>query len=253
MAKLTTPATAGFNGGRDVNSRPLRVADVVIDPEISGIFAVSDKTLAEIRERMKKFGYDKSQPIVVQKGTNVLVDGHTRLAAAKAAGLQEVPAYERDFDGRDEMLMYTFERQAVRRNLTGAEILTAARMIRGRKEADGKGRAAELLAEKLGCGVATVYQARAVLKEGSEEEIEAVRKGEKSIRAAYNDVKRKEGNEEDGPSPTAPWRKLESALTDVGVKSDLVGRVLDFVRDVLSACGEEQTGTENAIRAGEEV
>ena len=73
--------------------------------------------------------------------------------------------------------MYTFERQAVRRNLTGPEILTAARMIKGPKEKDGKGRAAELLAERLGVGVATVYQARAILKEGTEEEIEAVRNG----------------------------------------------------------------------------
>jgi len=183
MAKLGTPSTAGFNAGRNHLAKPVRVADIVIDPEISAIFRIHDKTLAEIRRRIERFGYDKSQPVVVQKGT--------RLAAAREAGLEEVPAFEREFGDREEMLMYTFERQAVRRNLTGPEILTAARMIKGPKEKDGKGRAAELLAERLGVGVATVYQARAILKEGTEEEIEAVRNGEKSIKAAYGTVRRK--------------------------------------------------------------
>jgi transposase len=51
----------------------------VIDPEISKIFSVQDKTVEEIAQKMEKAGYDRSQPVVVWKGKNILVDGHTRL------------------------------------------------------------------------------------------------------------------------------------------------------------------------------
>ena len=240
MAKLGTPSTAGFNAGRNHPARPVRVADIVIDPEISGIFKIHDKTLAEIRRRIERFGYDKSQPVVVQKGTNILVDGHTRLAAAREAGLEEVPAFEREFGDREEMLMYTFERQAVRRNLTGPEILTAARMIKGPKEKDGKGRAAELLAERLGVGVATVYQARAILKEGTEEEIEAVRNGEKSIKAAYGTVRRKREpvgeptiTLKETHEITSHWEDLETALNGIGLNQTNVAAITERTHDLL--------------------
>ena len=232
MAKLGTPSTAGFNAGKNHLARPVRVADIVIDPEISAIFRIHDKTLAEIRRRIERFGYDKSQPVVVQKGT--------RLAAAREAGLEEVPAFEREFGDREEMLMYTFERQAVRRNLTGPEILTAARMIKGPKEKDGKGRAAELLAERLGVGVATVYQARAILKEGTEEEIEAVRNGEKSIKAAYGTVRRKREpvgeptiTLKETHEITSHWEDLETALKGIGLNQTNVAAITKRTFDLL--------------------
>jgi hypothetical protein len=79
----------------------VKVSDIVIDPEISEIFSIQDKTLEGIREQMEKIGYDKSQPVVIIKGKNILVDGHTRLAAARKAGLEEVPAVEMEFKDRD--------------------------------------------------------------------------------------------------------------------------------------------------------
>jgi len=248
MARLGTPTNAGFNAGTNFLARPVRVTDIVIDPEISGIFRIHDRTLAEIRQKIEKFGYDSSQPVVLQKGTNILVDGHTRLAAAKAAGLREVPAHEREFEDRDAMLMYTFERQAVRRNLTGPEILAAAQMIKGPKEKDGKGRAAELLAERLGIGVATVYQARAILREGTEEEIEAVRNGEKSIKAAYGAVRQKR---EPTPEQTATlketheitshWEDLETALKGIGLNRTNVAAITKRTFDLLH--GQEPDAT----------
>jgi ParB-like chromosome segregation protein Spo0J len=191
MAKLNVLGTAGFNAGKNYMARTVRIADIVIDPEISRIFKIHDKTRDEIRAKIKRFGYDKSQPVVIWKGQNILVDGHTRLAAAKESGLEEIPTVEMEFEDREAALLYTFERQVVRRNLTGPEILTAARMLHGRKERDGKGRAAELLADRLGISASTVYQAQAILREAAEADVQAVRNGEQSIKAAYNKMKEK--------------------------------------------------------------
>jgi ParB family chromosome partitioning protein len=191
MAKLSPPSTAGFNAA-SYSVKLVRVDDIKIDPKISGIFKVSDKIKNEIVQQIKLFDFDKSQPLTLEKGTNVLLDGHTRLAAAKEAGLVEVPVIEKEFENREAAILYTFERQVIRRNLTSAEILTAAQMIKGRKEADGTGRAAEILAEKLGISPATVYQARAILKDASPEDLKAVKKGEASIKAVYNRTKQRQ-------------------------------------------------------------
>ena len=52
---------------------------------------MSDATREEIRESIARAGFDKGQPLSLWKDKNLLLDGHTRLAAAKEAGLIEVP------------------------------------------------------------------------------------------------------------------------------------------------------------------
>ncbi|MCL2382429.1 MAG: hypothetical protein FWC64_12730 [Treponema sp.] len=40
--------------------------------------SIQDKTLEGIRSKIEKCGYDKSQPVVLINGQNILVDGYTR-------------------------------------------------------------------------------------------------------------------------------------------------------------------------------
>jgi ParB family chromosome partitioning protein len=190
MARLNVQKTAGWNAGKNYYARPFRITDIVIDPEVSKVFKINDKIFDEISQKMRASGYDKSQPVVIWKGENILLDGHTRLAAAKELELAEIPAVEMEFENREDALLYTFERQAVRRNLSSAEILAAAQMIHGRKEKDGKGRAAEQLAGRLGVSPATIYQARKIMMEAPEEDLKAVQAGEKSIKSVYTKIAR---------------------------------------------------------------
>jgi ParB family chromosome partitioning protein len=174
---------------------------------------------AEIVENIKKNGYDKSQPVVLWKGNNTLLDGHTRLSAAKVAGLDEIPAIEMEFESFADAILYTFERQVIRRNLTSAEILIAAGTLQERKSRDGKGRAAEQLAERLGVSAATIYQAKKILAEAPEELIEEVRSGKKPINTGYNEIAKpkKEFDAADGISKPLGVRlaveNREDALT----------------------------------------
>jgi len=192
MAKLKAPLMAGYNAGKNYFARNVLISDIVIDPEISKVFKVNEKLVDEICRKIESFGYDDSQPVVLLKGTMIILDGHQRRLAALKAGLKEIPAVDREFESREDAVMYTFERQALRRNLTGAEILTAAEvMLHSRKKHDGTGRAAEQLAKRLNLGVATIYQAQAVLKSGDEEVIQAVRDGEMSVKKGFTRVTEK--------------------------------------------------------------
>jgi len=188
MAKLQAPSTAGFNAGKKNDVKLFPINEIKIDPEIAGIFKISDKVLKQIQEKIEKFGYNEEEPVVIWKGKNILVDGRTRYTASKNANLEKIPVFEKEFENREAAILYTIERQLTRRNLTGAEILTVVQTIKGRKEYDGTGRAAEILAEKLGVCATTVYQARAVLKDASPEDLKAVKKGEKSIKKVYKEI-----------------------------------------------------------------
>jgi ParB-like chromosome segregation protein Spo0J len=114
-----------------------------------------------------------------------------RIAAAKAAGLEEIPAVDLEIEDKEEAILYTFERQVIRRNLTSDEILTATQMVCGRtgpNKHDGHGRAADILARRLGIGQATVYRAKKVLEEAPEEAIEAIHRGEKTIGEVQKEI-----------------------------------------------------------------
>jgi ParB family chromosome partitioning protein len=202
MAKLNA-STAGWNAGKTYYAKPFKIEDIVIDPAISGIFTKKEKIVQEIARSMEEKGYDKSQPVVVTKDGHILIDGHTRVAAAKLAGLDEIPVVEAEFDDIEQAILYCFERQVLRRNLTDSEILQAVVMIKDRKARDGQGRAAEQLAERLGVSAGFLYAAKKVMRDAPPEDIQAIREGEKSISSVYRDIagREKPRPERDKPRP----------------------------------------------------
>lgn len=187
MAKLKTPLYAGFNSNSYM-IKMVRIEDIKIDPEISKLFKIDDKILEDIYNKMLVIGFDKAEPIVCHKGTMSVRDGHTRLAAAKKAGIEVVPVVEKDFESRDEAVMYTLERQILRRNLTANEILTVADFIKGRKQSDGTGRAVDILAKKFNIGRTTLYEAKTINERAPDDLKEKVRNGEISIKEAAKSV-----------------------------------------------------------------
>jgi ParB-like chromosome segregation protein Spo0J len=186
MAKLQTSSKSGFNAGDSYNVKYIPIDKIAIDPEISGTFKSSEKIIDEICQSILKDGFHKEEPLTLWSGQNILLDGHQRYTAAKKAGLVEVPYVEKEFVCREDAVLYTFERQVIRRNLTGAEILAAAKMLPDKRSKNGDGRAAEIWAKRLGISPATMYQASSVLKNASEEDLQDVRDGKVSIKKIYN-------------------------------------------------------------------
>jgi len=57
---------------------------------------ISEKGLQKLQRSVEEFGF--VNPILVQRGTNMIIAGHQRLKAAQAAGLSEVPVVWLDMD-----------------------------------------------------------------------------------------------------------------------------------------------------------
>jgi ParB family chromosome partitioning protein len=218
MGKLKAPPTAGFNAGKNYYAKMADVNEIMIDPVISQVFIYKQQMAQEISESIKADGYDKSQPLTLWKGKNVLLDGHTRLAAAKMAGLTEVPVVEMAFEEKEDAIFYTFQRQAMRRNLTPAEIFAALKLLPARKEKDGTGRAAERLAEQLGVSAAHIYHAKRVAKDAPEEDIEAVKEGKMSMKEAYMKITQ---------PPSYKNRKIKVAANELPAAKEDIKTALD--------------------------
>ena len=157
-----------------------RIADIEVRAPFKDLFPVDPVILAAISESIQQNGFDGSKPLDLW-GT-VLVDGHTRLQAAVACGLETVETFSHEFPDEDAALEYAIRNQRDRRNMTAGDILRCVAALDQRKQRGGdhgnqhtggkvakvstdtiaKGATADHTAELLGVSPATVNRARAV-------------------------------------------------------------------------------------------
>jgi len=191
------------------------------------LFPVSETLKTEIAEDMKKNGFDASKPLVIWQGKNLLIDGHTRLLAAKEVGIQDVTVNERNFADEDEAVEYAIRCQKNRRNLEDKDIFQCIAVLDKRKDRtknftadnakapDGAlGKSSVETAGFLGISPRKVERARAVLDKAPDEFKEAIRTGAMSINAAYN----KTVNPEKGSSES-----LELAAEEIEKIDSIIG------------------------------
>lgn len=198
------------------------------------LFPMGNSELKAITESMRAAGYDQSQPIVVWQRQGYIVDGHTRHAAAKAAGLTEVLIHEQPFEDWDAALDYAIARQRDRRNVSRHDLISyIAHVVRSKdnlkragrppeklaaRAANSSGKSADDLASKIGVSGDTVERVRAVLN-ATDEDVAPVRDqllaGEIAPRTAYNEVRRIEAVKADSaPLATAAATNGHSAPAD---------------------------------------
>ena len=181
------------------------------------LFPIKPVVLEKIVASMKDDGFLSVFPIAVWNG--VVIDGHTRLAAAKNAHLREVQCAFMDFSSEDDAIDFAIKAQANRRNLTDGEILRCIETLDKRIARGGDRKSEESIApsgvidqpappvrsstktaEMLGISPRQVERARTINDHGSEDIKEAVSKGEKTISGAYNEVQAKR-NPKPEPDP----------------------------------------------------
>jgi ParB-like chromosome segregation protein Spo0J len=204
----------------------------------TNLFPIAPAVLARVQEDMERHGFDASQPIVMWAEKGVVIDGHTRLEAAKSLGIKEVPVHEKSFVDVDEALAYAIHNQRDRRNLSSADILRLVdtldtRLKRGERTdlASGdakspeasKRKSAAKTAATIGVSQATVERTRTILEHAPLRLKEEVEKGKKSIKAAYEETQagRKIKKEtkppialktEDAPEGARDKKKMEEML-----------------------------------------
>jgi len=179
------------------------------------LFTIKSSTLSAITKSMKKDGFNEAEPLVywqVKGIGHVLIDGHTRLEAAKQAGLATVEAVRMDFDDELKAVEYAISRQKNRRNLTDSEMISCLSELDKLRQAGrpakelaqhcanlDKGKSSKQTAEVLGVSARKVEQARTVQDHADEETVQAVKSGDMSINKAYNETqerRREESKEE---------------------------------------------------------
>jgi len=101
----------------------MKISDLKTEKPFKGLFLMDGNHLVAIQRDMETNGYDPSQMITIWQGKNIVVDGHTRLIAARQAGIIDVPVYEHPFEDENEAIAYAIHRQRDRRNLSDVHIL----------------------------------------------------------------------------------------------------------------------------------
>lgn len=204
MAQLTALANMGkssiANSGGSELSVMIPIENINLKDEFKNLFPLNENMVDIIAENISAGYYDKSQPIHVWKEGMILVDGHHRLAAAKKAGLKEIPVFYHHFKDLEEALTYAIKLQTDRRNLSDGELLKTLETldklkIQGKQNIDSnipQGKSAEITAKKIGVSRAKIERARTVQNKASEEIKKAVEQGEMTINAAYNATMQKE-------------------------------------------------------------
>jgi ParB family chromosome partitioning protein len=217
MARLTqSVAYAGMNSGAAVIARMMRTSEIKTDSALENVFVIKDETLETIVMSMRESGYDKAEPIVVWKGKNIVVDGHTRLKAAIAAEIIEIPVEEKEFSSLEAAKEYTKKRQINRRNLTQSEIFQAAAELSNKEGRDGSGRAAAILAKEMGISETTVHHARAIAVAAPTEVIDQVKQNKMSINQAYNLARKKSAQKKSAEFEIIRMKVHQSAIKSIG-------------------------------------
>jgi protein gp37/ParB-like chromosome segregation protein Spo0J len=184
--------------------RWIRPTAITTDPDLAGVFPMRAADRAAVVASMRERGYDPAEPLVVWDGHGLVVDGHTRLAAAREAGLARVYVDARVFGDKRDALEYAIRRQRDRRNLSpqelGAFVARAVETLDRVKPEGGKarqllasgeasrGKSAAETAAALGVSRAQIERTRAVLRSDNAEKKAQLRAGQTTVNGAYTAV-----------------------------------------------------------------
>lgn len=178
----------------------LKIKDIVLIPEFEKLLAMEESVLGKMEESMKEEGFKSGHEIHIWKRDKeyILIDGHTRKYVWERLGNKTIPCIIHNFKSMEEAKMFAIKEQVNRRNLSSQALLDAVANFnfeKGKGNISGeKGKASEIIAKKIGVSAKTVEKTRVVLKEGTPEQIEAIKKDELTMNQVFNQIveKRKE-------------------------------------------------------------
>lgn len=196
------------------------IQDLIIKPPFSELFSIDENVLQAIVKNILENTYDESQPIVVWKDQNIVIDDHTRLKASHLAGRQIISVFNKAFRNEEEALQYAINNQRNRRNMSEAELLRCIEAVDKRQERGGDrkseeakskapsgafDKSAETTAKITRVSARKVERARRVLSDPKEKE--DVMAGKKSINQASKDAKAKRKSKPTKPIGTKKDRQ----------------------------------------------
>ncbi|MDD5728839.1 MAG: ParB/RepB/Spo0J family partition protein, partial [Victivallales bacterium] len=177
------------------------IDDIKTASPFRDLFPVRKRVLEDIMWDMRKNGYDNSQPLVLWKDHgNVIIDGHTRLVAARKANIYQIPIVFKAFSDEEAALKYAISCQRNRRNLTDNELVACVVELDKRLPSgfrsdlnpnlapDGARleRSSQATADLLGTSARKVERIRSVMDNAPDKIKRMVKTGRMTINSAYN-------------------------------------------------------------------
>ncbi len=101
----------------------IKIERLKIEEPFKSLYSINYETLEAIKRDIEENGFDESQLITMWKGKNIVIDGHTRLQAAKDLGLTSIPVQIRSFADENDAVEFAIHRQTDRRNLSDGDVL----------------------------------------------------------------------------------------------------------------------------------
>ncbi len=192
----------------EITIETMNPREIQTHESFEALFPISPELLTMIEEDMREWKYDESQLIVVAKWKGqdelVCIDGHTRLQAAKNAGIEAVPVYEYYYDDEAAAIEHAIQLQCHRRQLTDAELFRYMEIIDERhvpqRNENGKfaeapnggaGKSSEATAKLLGTSSRKTERMRAIMDYGDSETVDKVKNGEMSVNKGYEETQKK--------------------------------------------------------------
>ncbi|MBQ3801409.1 MAG: ParB N-terminal domain-containing protein [Treponema sp.] len=216
-----------FTGAKQL-SQMVPLKDIKLDPEFQALFPLDEDMVADVARSIEESGFDPTQPLVIWKENNTLLDGHTRYAASEKVRLFDVPVFYKSFANRDAAMFYALGLQLFRRNLSQQQLIFAADRLIKLGEKTGNARIKDIrmsLEKRLDVGAKTAQKIIAVARD--EEARGAVESGEKTINQAYNDMDKREYTREVREEEPAENQIEEESPDSEGDAADAAGTDYD--------------------------
>ena len=143
-------------------------------------------------------GYDSTFPIIITKDVpgilnGTMVDGHSRLLAAKLVNIQKLAYIEKTFDDRADIISFIYRTQLSRRSLTEQEQYTYYQKMAGLKKENGKQlKTDQQIADELEISRRQISKFKEVERKSDPATLESFKAGKISLNAAYQKMKTKD-------------------------------------------------------------
>ena len=203
MAKTLNIVTNSNKGGLPVQNAGLKLSKIIgidkieLHDGFKNLYTIKPDRLERIEASMREHGFEQNRPIDIwittdENGTEhfYLIDGHTRVTAAKAVGMTTIPYFEHHFGTYNEALLYAIHTQIDRRNIDGIDFLNNIKfLMESDYIKDFKGSRNAEIARILGVSEKTVERGKYVIEHASEEQWEEIRNENATVNSIHTKLK----------------------------------------------------------------
>lgn len=212
-----------------------KLYDLTVDPEFRDLIPpLNEEELKLLEESLVADGCES--PLIVWNG--VIIDGHNRYTICRKHDIP-FPVQEKNFDTREEVMLWMLRNQLGRRNLNNYQRSELAlkfeplfahasekRMLAGKlvdppqNSAEGSGETRKQIAKMAGVSHDTIKKVKRLHERADEETKSRLRRGEMTVNKAYNELMQKE---HEGETKICDRCRKEKPITAFAIPSNRHG------------------------------